>query len=98
MDKTKKIKNKGRIIGETFANAFDLPKEVMIDIPKILIIGDRQITIENHRGLIQYTDNFIRICVSGGELIIKGNNLVIVTILSEEIKIAGLIKKVLLEN
>jgi len=76
-------------MGEALANAFDLPKELVIDIPKITLIGNREMAIENHRGIIQYTTEKIRISVAGGELIVSGKELFINSILLEEIIIYG---------
>ena len=76
-------------MGETFANAFDLPKELVVDIPKITLIGNREMSIESHKGIIQYTSEKIRISITGGELIVSGKELLINSILLEEITIYG---------
>ncbi len=37
---------------EKLSNAFELPKDIVLDVSKIIIIGTGQITVENHKGII----------------------------------------------
>jgi len=71
------------------AEVFDLPKDVIMNLPRLTIIGNLQIYLENHRGVIQYNENQIRLAVNNGELIIKGHRLQIRNLFSEEIYIDG---------
>ncbi|WP_242841670.1 sporulation protein YqfC [Desulfitibacter alkalitolerans] len=89
MGKKTSIKKTRNRVGETLADAFDLPKELIIDIPKITIIGNQEMAVESHKGIIQYTSERIRISIAGGELIIAGKKLLINSILPEEIVIYG---------
>jgi len=79
---------------QLLANTIDLPKDVMLDLPRITMIGQLHIYIENHRGLVTFTENEIRLALSQGQLSIKGNQFVIKTILPEEILIEGTIHSV----
>jgi len=72
----------------------DLPKEVFLDLPKITLLGNMQLFIENHYGIIEYAPGIIRISSKKGEIIVTGTNLVIETILAEEINIAGKIQEI----
>ena len=38
---------KGR---EKILNKLEFPSDISMDLPKIIVIGNREITIENHRG------------------------------------------------
>lgn len=91
------MSKKKQKLSKTVADAFDLPREVIMDIPKISMVGNQQITIENHRGIIQYSDEKMRICITGGELIILGKNLIVDSIVPEEIKIYGKINNVMFD-
>ncbi|KJS22935.1 MAG: sporulation protein [Clostridiaceae bacterium BRH_c20a] len=77
-----------------FSSVLDIPRDVMLDLPKLTIIGDIQIYIENHRGIIEYTSALVRLSTSLGQLIIKGENLVLRNISVEEIYIEGRIQEV----
>ncbi|MCR1897857.1 sporulation protein YqfC [Irregularibacter muris] len=71
------------------AEVLELPKEIMLDLPKITSIGNIQLVIENHKGIIEYTLEQIRVSTNSGMLKIQGKNLYIKTIIKEEIIITG---------
>jgi len=72
----------------------ELPYELVLNLPKITIIGDMQAVIENHKGIIEYENNVIRINSSIGMIKITGSSLVIKNIMAEEIIINGSIEAV----
>jgi sporulation protein YqfC len=41
---------------ESLADQLDLPRDIMLNIPKISIIGNNEITIENHKGIVFFGD------------------------------------------
>jgi len=81
---SKSYKIKGKI-----SDALELPKDITLDIPKITMIGAESVTIENHKGIISYSDNQIRINTGSGILTISGQKLAIKSIIQEEIIITG---------
>ncbi|MCM2531599.1 sporulation protein YqfC [Neobacillus pocheonensis] len=80
------------------AKKMDLPQDVMMDLPRITMIGQIHIYIENHRGLLTFTDKELRLLLKQGQLLIKGNAFVIKTILPEEILLQGKIDQVIYIN
>ena len=46
---------------EFIAEKLELPKDVVLDLPKIIIVGRNEITIENHKGIISFKDDLIKI-------------------------------------
>jgi len=66
----------------------------MLDSPKLTIIGYNQITIENYSGIIEYTNEKIRIKTSGKAIEIGGERLEIRTITDADILIEGIIKTI----
>lgn len=73
------------------ANILDLPQDVIFDLPRITMIGNMQLYIENHRGVLQFSDEVLRLALSKGQLQIHGKQLVIRAILTKEVFIEGLI-------
>ncbi len=73
----------------------ELPADVMMDLPRITMIGQIHIYIENHRGLLTFTDKELRLLLKQGQLLIKGEAFVIKTILPEEILLEGKIDQVI---
>lgn len=88
-------RNWGQQLKQLIVNKMDLPEDVMMDLPRITMIGQIHIYIENHRGLLAFTDKEVRLLLKHGQLLIKGSAFVIRTILPEEILLEGKIEQVL---
>lgn len=71
--------------------ALDIPSDVILDMPRITIVGFIQIHIENHHGVLLFTDQELRLLLKKGQLMIRGKDLVIRTIYSHELLIEGVI-------
>lgn len=76
------------------ADLLDMPQDVMYDLPRLTMIGDRQLYIENHRGVIHFTTEKLTLALSKGVLEVTGADLVIRTIWTEEVFIEGTIKNI----
>ncbi|MEA4847500.1 MAG: sporulation protein YqfC [Clostridiaceae bacterium] len=74
---------------EKISNTFELPKDIVMDVSKIIIIGTGQITVENHKGIIEYSEELIRLNTGSGIIKLCGRKLVIKAIFQEEITITG---------
>ncbi|AZB43672.1 sporulation protein YqfC [Bacillus sp. FJAT-42376] len=81
-------------IANWITKTIELPPDVMMDLPRITMVGQIHIYIENHRGLLTFSDQEIRLLLKQGQLLIKGHNFVIRTILPEEIMLEGKIEQV----
>ncbi|ANE47317.1 sporulation protein YqfC [Paenibacillus swuensis] len=71
------------------ANMLDLPQDVIFDLPRITLIGNMQLYIENHRGVSEFSGDMLRLSLSKGAMEIYGKNLVIRAILTEEMFVEG---------
>ena len=85
----------GQRVRSWMAKKMDLPQDVMMDLPRITMIGQIHIYVENHRGLLTFTDKELRLLLKQGQLLIKGKAFVIKTILPEEILLEGKIDQVI---
>jgi len=88
----------GQQVRNWMTKKMDLPQDVMMDLPRITMIGQIHIYIENHRGLLAFTDKELRLLLKQGQILIKGNGFVIKTILPEEILLEGKIDQVIYIN
>ncbi len=84
----------GHRIKSWMTTQMELPQDVMMDLPRITMIGQIHIYIENHRGLIAFSDKEVRLLLKHGQLLVKGKAFVIKTILPEEILLEGKIDQV----
>ncbi len=90
MKKNKDIKEKNDI-KEKMSEILELPREIILDVPKIVLVGNNDLTIENYKGIIEYSDSLIRINTNEYMIKIQGEQLEIRTITDEEIMIKGFI-------
>lgn len=67
----------------------------MMEMPRITMIGQLQMYIENHRGVLWFSNQELRLLLTKGQLLIRGENLVIRAILPEEVLVEGIVSQVL---
>jgi len=96
-DKSKDRPTKTSIKG-MIADTFDLPKEIVLNMPKLTVIGNVNVFLENHKGIIEYGENRIRVNSGNGIIVIEGMNMIIDEITSENIFIRGVFKKMEFET
>jgi len=70
----------------------ELPKEIVMNMPRITMIGNNDMIIENYKGIIEYEENRIRLNTGVGPVAITGTDLVIREITSEDVIVSGYIK------
>ncbi|BAU27257.1 sporulation protein YqfC [Aneurinibacillus soli] len=73
----------------------DMPSDLMMEMPRITMIGQLQMYIENHRGVLWFSNQELRLLLTKGQLLIRGENLVIRAILPEEVLVEGVVSQVL---
>lgn len=74
---------------EKFAELLELPKELLLDIPKLTLVGNGDMMIENYKGVMEYGKTRIRVNTGLGVIKITGTNLLMKEITSEDIMISG---------
>jgi len=88
------VEPKRGTVVERLVSALDLPQDIVFGLPKTTLIGDVQVLVENHRGLIKYSPREIRIRTARGELVVAGSRLRIGSILPQELVVDGRILQV----
>lgn len=81
-----------RLLKEKFVETTDMPKEVALNLPKMTLIGNTDLHIENIKGVIEYTDDLVRINSTVGIIKLTGSAFKIMDISSEEVFVYGRIK------
>ncbi|WP_274363259.1 sporulation protein YqfC [Paenibacillus thermotolerans] len=76
------------------ADMLDLPQDVIFDLPRVTMIGNMQLYVENHRGVLHFTEEYLKLALTQGSMEIYGKNLSIRAILPEEMFIEGTIQQV----
>ena len=83
------MEKRREIISRAMAEFLEIPKDLVLDLPQITVIGRNELYLENHRGIIEYSSQRLRINLSRGFLEILGEKLEIKALLPDEIKIRG---------
>lgn len=75
------------------SDAANIPKDVILGVPLIRIIGSEEFYIENYRGILEYTDSLIRIQTKIAQIHLIGKKLEIIYYTNDEMKVIGHIEK-----
>ncbi|MCI8342284.1 MAG: sporulation protein YqfC [Firmicutes bacterium] len=67
----------------------ELPKETVLNLPLMTILGREELFIENYKGIIEYGDETVRISTGIGVVKIEGRGLFLKSILPESITLMG---------
>ena len=86
-------KERIRTLEETLA----LPSEAALNTPYIEIRGKKSVSIENHRGISEYTDDAIIVNVRHGKIVVQGDRLRIVCMNRRCIEVYGSVQAVTME-
>lgn len=72
--------------------ALELPKEIMLNLPLISLIGREEVTIENYKGILEYSEDVLRIGTAAGVLRLRGRNLCLRQLSAECVVVTGRIE------
>ena len=90
----KTAKSAERLITSKISSALELPKEVVMNLPLITLIGREDMTIENFKGILEYSEERVRVNTSAGIVRVEGKKLRLKQITSDNIVVAGAIDKI----
>lgn len=73
----------------TVGEKFSLPPETLGEVPVVQLQGKRLVSIENHRGILEYTDEAVKVAVKRGCVLVRGSGLTIVRMTRNCVEISG---------
>lgn len=76
---------------QALAKILEIPQDIVLDLPRITMLGNQQMLIENHKGIVEYTSQMVRIKLNYGEITITGTELTLGNLQPEQILIEGII-------
>jgi sporulation protein YqfC len=79
---------------QTLAGLLDIPQDIVLDLPRITMLGNKQLLVENHKGIIEYTPSLVRIKLNQGELVVIGMDLMLENLQVEQILIEGTVGEI----
>jgi sporulation protein YqfC len=83
---------------ERLADAMDIPKDAVLDTVLLSCIGNRELTLENYKSILEYSDTCIRVKANPKPVRIIGARLELRNITRELLYIVGRIDRIELEN
>lgn len=91
-----KIEPKVRYL-EHISEQLGISEDIIAGAPIVKAIGQRKVSIENYKGIIEFNRNYIKIQAIHCRIIIKGVNLNIAYFSNDEMLITGCIKELAYE-
>ena len=92
MERNRKGRDGGML--ESVAELFDLPADVVAGLPRLEMVGSRQLYLEHHTGILAYSEERIDANTTAGILRITGEKLTLLAMTAEELRIGGIIAAV----
>jgi sporulation protein YqfC len=83
---------------ETIAEKLDLPRDVVLNMPKITVTGENEIIIENHKGVILFEEKEVKINSNVGLITIYGSGFEILFMGGSTLTVSGKFKSVVYEG
>lgn len=84
-----------RNLRDKVASLLELPGDVMLNCSRITVVGAKELWIENHRGLYEFTADKVVLSVPEGRLTITGDALNIGSISPDQLTLMGSIRTIL---
>lgn len=81
-------------IREKVAEISELPRDAVLGMPLLTVLGQSEFTLENYTGIIEYTDALLRIQVKGGRIRVTGKQFQVVYYANDEMKVKGCIHSI----
>lgn len=74
---------------EKLADAVDVSKDIILDTVLIQAIGTHELTIENYKGILEYSDRCIKVKAKPKCICVQGSNLELICLTDELLNIRG---------
>ena len=77
---------------KNMTEALELPKEILLNLPLISLVGQEEVTIENYKGILEYSEEVVRIGTEAGILRLQGKNLCLKQLSAECMVVTGMVE------
>lgn len=91
---TEKRGEREHSLRDRIANMSELPKDVILGAPMLTVLGQMELSLENYRGITEYTDSLVRIRTKSGQIRVTGEKLRVDYYTNDEMKITGQIRSI----
>lgn len=77
------------LMRRVMADVLEIPEDLALDLPRITLVGNLNLNVENHKGIISYTANEVRLRVNDGYLIARGSSFALRSISKTDVFLEG---------
>ncbi len=81
--------NRLRLLAGKALVRLGVPQEIATRTPKLTMLGTGQLLIENHKGLIEYSSETVRVKTHSGSLEVSGSDLLLDIMDSYSVSVSG---------
>lgn len=79
---------------EDMAEALALPEDALLGSAKVTVTAGRRILVDNHRGILDYSDSQAVIALPRGKLTVSGDGLHLLVMTRDRLVLGGRIRTV----
>ena len=79
---------------EAVSERMKLSSDILAGAPILMITGQTELSIENYKGIIEYTGDLLRIQTKTGRIHIEGKNLMICNYSEDAMKVSGYVYRI----
>jgi len=87
----KRRKQNKKTAAKKWIGKFDIPEDVVFDIPRITLYDNTEMRVENYKAILEYEETGIKLACKDKLIHINGQKLNITIITDDEISIGGMI-------
>lgn len=87
--KKNNIEEPKKIKKENIADTLQIPKDILLGCSILNAVGNREVHIENYKGILEYTEEYIFLQGKHEKIRIEGKNLSIDYYSNEDMRIVG---------
>lgn len=78
--------------------SLELPEDVDLSVPRCTLVGRRDLLIENHKGILAYSAESVRLMSAEGDVVVTGGALTLTEFSGERALISGRVDAVTFEE
>lgn len=90
--------NKVNKVKENISEKLELPRDIVLNLPKITITGDNEIIIENHKGVVLFEEKQVKVNSGVGMISISGSNFEILFMGGSTLTLSGTFRSIIYDG
>lgn len=68
---------------------FDIPEDIVFDVPRMMVMDNTEVRIENYKTVLEYDDTKIQLACKQKYITVSGKGLTITLITDDEVSVCG---------